>query len=96
MDNAPEDSARSMREIRLEFQFGQVALTNHRSERLRSRNESATPEPPTDDLAADAYPGVDDDIRAGSVAYGMPVVAITNQGNLFALVKFYKAAEGAG
>ena len=27
---------------------------------------------------------------------GLPAVAITDQGNLFALVKFYKAAEGAG
>ena len=29
-------------------------------------------------------------------AAGMPAVAVTDQGNLFALVKFYKAALGAG
>lgn len=27
---------------------------------------------------------------------GMPAVALTDEANLFALVKFYKAAEGAG
>ena len=30
------------------------------------------------------------------VALGQPAVAITDQNNLFGLVKFYKAAEGAG
>src|SRR5690606_24521286 len=29
-------------------------------------------------------------------AAGMPAVAITDQGNLFAMVKFYKAAQAAG
>ncbi|MBK1723688.1 DNA polymerase III subunit alpha [Thiocystis violacea] len=31
-----------------------------------------------------------------SAAAGMPAVAVTDQGNLFALVRFYKAAVGAG
>ena len=30
------------------------------------------------------------------VAQGQPSVAMTDRNNLFALVKFYKAAEGAG
>ncbi|MGH8172160.1 MAG: PHP domain-containing protein, partial [Rhodanobacteraceae bacterium] len=36
------------------------------------------------------------DLVAACVATGMPAVALTDQSNLFALVKFYKAAEGAG
>ncbi len=32
----------------------------------------------------------------GAAARGMPAVAITDEANLFALVKFYKAAESAG
>jgi DNA polymerase-3 subunit alpha len=36
------------------------------------------------------------DLVRRCVALGQPAVAITDQNNLFALVKFYKAAEGAG
>ncbi len=47
------------------------------------------------------YSLVDSTIRipelvARCAALGQPAVAITDQNNLFALVKFYKAAEGAG
>lgn len=47
------------------------------------------------------YSLVDSTIRIADlvrrcVALGQPAVAITDQNNLFALVKFYKAAEGAG
>jgi DNA polymerase-3 subunit alpha len=47
------------------------------------------------------YSLVDSTIRIGElvrrcVALGQPAVAITDQNNLFSLVKFYKAAEGAG
>src|SRR5918993_4053239 len=47
------------------------------------------------------YSLVDSTIRipelvARCVALGQPAVAVTDQNNLFALVKFYKAAEGAG
>src|SRR5688572_29269020 len=47
------------------------------------------------------YSLVDSTIRipelvARCVAHGQPAVAVTDQNNLFALVKFYKAAEGAG
>ncbi len=37
-----------------------------------------------------------DDLVAACVAAGMPAVALTDQVNLFALVKFYRAAEKAG
>ena len=33
---------------------------------------------------------------AAVAAAGMPAVALTDQSNLFAMVKFYKAAQGAG
>ena len=36
------------------------------------------------------------DLVARCVAHGQPSVAITDRNNLFALVKFYKAAEAAG
>ncbi|MGN6513706.1 MAG: DNA polymerase III subunit alpha, partial [Lysobacteraceae bacterium] len=36
------------------------------------------------------------DLVRRCVALGQPAVAVTDQNNLFALVKFYKAAEGAG
>uniref|UniRef100_UPI00261B9B31 DNA polymerase III subunit alpha n=1 Tax=Dokdonella sp. TaxID=2291710 RepID=UPI00261B9B31 len=36
------------------------------------------------------------DLVAGCKRAGMPAVALTDQSNLFALVKFYKAAESAG
>jgi DNA polymerase-3 subunit alpha len=36
------------------------------------------------------------DLVAACVASGMPAVALTDQSNLFALVKFYRAAEAAG
>ncbi|MBC7988429.1 MAG: DNA polymerase III subunit alpha, partial [Luteimonas sp.] len=36
------------------------------------------------------------ELVARCVAYGQPSVAITDRNNLFALVKFYKAAEAAG
>ncbi|HJT98853.1 MAG TPA: DNA polymerase III subunit alpha [Rhodanobacteraceae bacterium] len=47
------------------------------------------------------YSLIDSTIRVGDlvdacVAAGMPAVALTDQSNLFALVKFYKAAEAAG
>ncbi|MEO6137832.1 MAG: PHP domain-containing protein, partial [Luteimonas sp.] len=47
------------------------------------------------------YSLVDSTIRipelvARCVALGQPAVAVTDQNNLFALVKFYKAAEAAG
>jgi DNA polymerase III subunit alpha len=47
------------------------------------------------------YSLIDSTIRVGdlvdaSVRAGMPAVALTDQSNLFALVKFYKAAEAAG
>ena len=47
------------------------------------------------------YSLVDSTIRIADlvkrcVALGQPAVAVTDQNNLFALVKFYKAAEGAG
>src|SRR6478736_2201623 len=47
------------------------------------------------------YSLVDSTIRIPEVvarcaALGQPAVAVTDQNNLFALVKFYKAAEGAG
>ena len=37
-----------------------------------------------------------DDLVAAAAAKGMPAVAITDQNNLFAMVKFYRAALGAG
>ena len=37
-----------------------------------------------------------DDLVGACVRAGMPAVALTDQSNLFALVKFYKAAEAAG
>jgi DNA polymerase-3 subunit alpha len=37
-----------------------------------------------------------DDLVDAAVAAGMPAVAITEQGNLFSTVKFYRAAESAG
>ncbi len=37
-----------------------------------------------------------DDLVEACVRAGMPAVALTDQSNLFALVKFYKAAEAAG
>ena len=44
---------------------------------------------------------VDSTIRIGDLVKscakaGMPALALTDQGNLFALVKFYRAAEKAG
>ncbi len=36
------------------------------------------------------------DLVAACASAGMPAVALTDQSNLFALVKFYKAAESAG
>jgi DNA polymerase-3 subunit alpha len=47
------------------------------------------------------YSLIDSTIRVpelvkATVAAGMPAVALTDEANLFALVKFYKAAEGAG
>src|SRR5690606_41264852 len=36
------------------------------------------------------------DLVARCVAHGQPSVAVTDLNNLFALVKFYRAAEGAG
>jgi len=36
------------------------------------------------------------DLVKRCVAHGQPAVALTDRNNLFALVKFYKAAEGAG
>jgi len=37
-----------------------------------------------------------EDLVAAAAAKGMPAVAVTDQNNLFAMVKFYKAALGAG
>ena len=37
-----------------------------------------------------------DDLVAAAAAKGMPAVGVTDQNNLFAMVKFYKAALGAG
>ncbi|MEJ0040639.1 MAG: DNA polymerase III subunit alpha [Gammaproteobacteria bacterium] len=37
-----------------------------------------------------------DDLVAAAAAKGMPAVAVTDQNNLFSMVKFYKAALGAG
>ncbi len=37
-----------------------------------------------------------DELVAACVAAGMPAVALTDQSNLFAAIKFYKAAESAG
>src|SRR3954470_15231433 len=37
-----------------------------------------------------------DDLVAAAVAKGMPAIAVTDQNNLFAMVKFYKAALSAG
>ena len=37
-----------------------------------------------------------DDLVAAAAAKGMPAVAVTDQNNMFAMVKFYKAALGAG
>ena len=37
-----------------------------------------------------------DELVSATVAAGMPAVAITEQGNLFSTVKFYRAAESAG
>ncbi|MCB1577937.1 MAG: PHP domain-containing protein, partial [Xanthomonadales bacterium] len=37
-----------------------------------------------------------DQLVAACAAAGMPAVALTDQVNLFALVKFYSAAEKAG
>ena len=37
-----------------------------------------------------------DDLVAAAAANGMPAVAVTDQNNLFSMVKFYKAALGAG
>ena len=47
------------------------------------------------------YSLTDSVLRVGQVvdavrAAGMPAVAVTDAGNLFALVKFYKAAQAAG
>jgi DNA polymerase-3 subunit alpha len=37
-----------------------------------------------------------DELAAATAAAGMPAVAVTDQANLFAMVKFYKAAHAAG
>ena len=37
-----------------------------------------------------------DDAVAAAAADGMPALAITDSANLFGMVKFYKAANGAG
>ncbi len=37
-----------------------------------------------------------DELASSAAAAGMPAVAVTDQGNLFAMVKFYKAAQSAG
>jgi DNA polymerase-3 subunit alpha len=37
-----------------------------------------------------------DELMAAAKKNGMPAVAMTDQGNLFAMVKFYKAAQAAG
>jgi DNA polymerase-3 subunit alpha len=37
-----------------------------------------------------------DELVAACASGGMPAVAITDQGNLFSMVKFYKAAQGKG
>ncbi|PJA42313.1 MAG: hypothetical protein CO182_03195, partial [Lysobacterales bacterium CG_4_9_14_3_um_filter_62_6] len=37
-----------------------------------------------------------DKLVSAAVAQGMPAVAVTDDSNLFALVKFYRAAEKAG
>src|SRR3954463_6692241 len=37
-----------------------------------------------------------DDLVAAAAEKGMPAVAVTDQNNLFSMVKFYKAALGAG
>lgn len=37
-----------------------------------------------------------DELAAVAAAAGMPAVAVTDQANLFAMVKFYKAAQAAG
>src|SRR5262245_19332366 len=37
-----------------------------------------------------------EDLVAAAAAKGMPAVGVTDQNNLFAMVKFYKAALGAG
>ena len=37
-----------------------------------------------------------DDAVATAAADGMPALAITDSGNLFGMVKFYKAARGSG
>ena len=47
------------------------------------------------------YSLVDSTVRikelvSACAARGLPAVAITDQNNLFSLVKFYRAAEGAG
>ena len=34
-----------------------------------------------------------DELAAAAAASGMPAVAVTDQANLFAMVKFYKAAQ---
>ncbi len=36
------------------------------------------------------------ELMAAVAAAGMPAVALTDQSNLFAMVKFYKEAQGAG
>ncbi|RPH47595.1 MAG: PHP domain-containing protein, partial [Lysobacterales bacterium] len=40
----------------------------------------------------EGVPGLMDAVAAA----GMPAVALTDQSNLFAMVKFYKAAQAAG
>ncbi|MBS0396717.1 MAG: PHP domain-containing protein, partial [Proteobacteria bacterium] len=37
-----------------------------------------------------------DELAAAAAAAGMPAVAVTDQSNLFAMVKFYRAAQAAG
>ena len=37
-----------------------------------------------------------DELAKATVGHGMPAVAVTDQANLFAMVKFYKAAQAAG
>ena len=37
-----------------------------------------------------------DELVEACASGGMPAVAITDQGNLFSMVKFYKAAQGKG
>src|SRR3974390_2109408 len=37
-----------------------------------------------------------EELAAATAAAGMPAVAVTDQSNLFAMVKFWRAAQGAG